>query len=186
MKPPVTNKVMMYRLLSEGAFGNTYPEWRTLADWTDAVLVGGAYYDHEPWAVRSFRKSDKGRLRLDLRKEEVAAYVQTKFGPAEPVSIGPVFNAWMTARVDAYLSPDPPCGLRVLWTPDRTLRSGWQNLSGLRAMGLMKHHLWPSDYDAVWDLLADYPGHVVEFSAFSRAVGTVPNRNAMIWEVRYY
>lgn len=186
MNQPVTNKMMMYESLAAGAFGNTYPEWRTLADWNRDVTVGSAYFDHEPWAVRSFKKSDKARLRLDLRKEDVAAYVQNNFAPDEKVSIGPVFNAWMTARIDVYLSPVPPCGLNVLWTPDKTLRSGWESLSGLRAVGLMRKHLWPSDYDAIQELLEDYPGHVVEFTAFTKAVGTIPNRNAMVWEVRYY
>jgi hypothetical protein len=40
--------------------------------------------------------------------------------------------------------------------------------------------------DCIRDLLDQYPGHVVEFSAYSRKVGVIPNRNTLIWEVRAY
>ena len=55
---------------------------------------------------------------------------------------------------------------------------------GLAAKLIFDHVLWPSDRDDLDVLLQDYPNHVIEFTACDRAVGTIPGRNSIIWEVR--
>lgn len=61
-----------------------------------------------------------------------------------------------------------------------------KHAQGITAIALLKHHLWPASYEDLIELLDTYDGAVVEFTAFDREIGTCPNRNAVIWEVRHY
>ncbi len=61
-----------------------------------------------------------------------------------------------------------------------------KHAQGITAIALLKYHLWPASYDDLMELLDIYDGAVVEFTAFDRDVGTCPNRNTVIWEVRHY
>jgi hypothetical protein len=131
------------------------------------------------------QRNDKRRLFLGVLSEEVPDLIQVYY-PEGGYNLSPALNQWMTLRVDLTHASVPPCGLRAFWTVDKSLRSGWRESSGVVARHLLKDHLWPSDYDDVQELLDLYPGHVVELTAFSRAVGVVPGRNTAIWEVRNY
>jgi len=57
---------------------------------------------------------------------------------------------------------------------------------GLTAEILLRRYCSPASYDDLQELLILYPDHVVEFSAYSRAVGWAVGRNVLIWEVRLY
>lgn len=58
--------------------------------------------------------------------------------------------------------------------------------TGLRAQMILKELLWPSSYDDLMDLIDLFPEHVIEFGAHTRAVGVLPHRNTVVWEVRAY
>lgn len=57
---------------------------------------------------------------------------------------------------------------------------------GLRARLLLQRHCTPASYDDLLTLLELFPDHVIEFSAYRRTVGTLPQRNVIVWEVRQY
>lgn len=57
---------------------------------------------------------------------------------------------------------------------------------GSAARVLLTKHLNPNSYDDMSVLCDRLPGHVVELSALDRFYGTVPHRNAIVWEVRNY
>lgn len=57
---------------------------------------------------------------------------------------------------------------------------------GLQATLLLRRCLWPGDYADLTALLDRFPEHVVEFAAYDRAVGVVPHRNTVFFEVRAY
>lgn len=44
----------------------------------------------------------------------------------------------------------------------------------------------PSDMADIEDLFELYPGHVIELSVYTRVLGCLPNRKAILWEVRAY
>jgi hypothetical protein len=54
---------------------------------------------------------------------------------------------------------------------------------GLRATMVLSHFLDPGDCDWIQELLAEYPGHVIEWSHYRIPCGTL-NRRCIIWEVR--
>lgn len=58
--------------------------------------------------------------------------------------------------------------------------------TGLFAQKILDTYLTSSDYDCLMDLLDIYEGHIIEFTVFDNYVGTIPNRNTIIWEVRKY
>jgi hypothetical protein len=78
----------------------------------------------------------------------------------------------------------PPKGLswrEGMRTPPRT----WKG-SAVRV--LLSHLLSSESYEDLCGpegLVELYPDHVIEFSILSRCLGTVPGRNAVVWEVRY-
>lgn len=59
-------------------------------------------------------------------------------------------------------------------------------LTGLLALNFLKHNLSPASLDDVRDLLKMFPNDVIEFSCYEIEVGTLINRNVIIWEVRGY
>lgn len=78
-------------------------------------------------------------------------------------------------------------------TPNQTHRQFTENLtqgfqtSGIRALAILRSNLWPGDFDWMMHLIETYPhAEAIEFSAYSMAVGTLPNSNCVIWEVRAF
>ena len=70
-------------------------------------------------------------------------------------------------------------------TMRKALQRG-QHTGGLRALCLLRQHLFPSSWEDIQELLERFPDSVIEFSAFEYAVGFLRNRNTVIWEVRNY
>ncbi len=84
-------------------------------------------------------------------------------------------------------------GLQLVYntTPGLTCREATtlcvpEHAYGLTAQHWLQSTAWPSSYDDLMELLDCYPDGVVEFSIFSTAVGKLPHRNHVIWEVRNY
>lgn len=66
-----------------------------------------------------------------------------------------------------------------------TLKKGIQ-ISGLKALMFLRHYMNPNsfiDYEALRDI---YPDSVIEFSCYDHALGNLPNRNTIFWEVRNF
>jgi hypothetical protein len=57
---------------------------------------------------------------------------------------------------------------------------------GSAARGLLRAVLNPNSYDDLMEMIGVYPNHVVEMSVLDCCFGTVPGRNAVVWEVRRY
>ena len=89
---------------------------------------------------------------------------------------------------------DSPTGLVVygIEYPDTsrlTWRTGMPTLGrhwdGIAARHLARH-LNPNSLEDLAAVFVQWPGHVCELSALDRCLGTVPHRNAVVWEVRLY
>jgi hypothetical protein len=61
-----------------------------------------------------------------------------------------------------------------------------QTASRLRAHLILNEFLDANSRDDLSLLLELYPDAVIEFGTYGRAVGTLPRRNTVIWEVRDY
>lgn len=85
----------------------------------------------------------------------------------------------------------PWSGINLLYSrvkePMRTaLATHSESSQGIIAVSLLRWALCPNSYEWLQELLDRYPEHAVEFSAYERRWGTLPNFNTLFWEVRYY
>lgn len=184
----VTRKARMYALLRAGAFGNANPYWGSVEAW-------GADPEarrFSSWGVRTAGVPG-GPCRLFCPDGEVRATCERPEFRALPLDISPMVEAvrTVTLMADVYDSErgllvygidSPPKGCN--WRRD--MPSQARQYGPLESRLLLKRHLNASslaDLEAVFDR---WPGHVVELSALDRPFGTVPGRNAIIWEVRLY
>lgn len=179
----ITNKAQMYELLSAGRFGNHIRVWYTL----DEALASG--YTGLV-SIRSLQVTHPVRL-YHNPMEKLAEIVAGL--PSSVTERGLVFfeappDAKRTiqgelTRLDSgyYLYYSRDCSpMRI------ALEKDGKHAYGLAAKLILQHYLEPSDYDALQDLLDDFPGAVIEFSATSVPIGVIPHRKMVVWEVRHY
>lgn len=66
------------------------------------------------------------------------------------------------------------------------LKSRSKNAQGIVADNLIREAMTPSSYEDWKTLLDIYPSHVLEVSVYDKCLGDIPDRNALVWEVRMY
>lgn len=190
-RKPIITKQQMYQLLQQGKLGNTIPQFLSVADW----LADPSHLKYQFWGVRSATVSGHPACRLNCPQAEVVAYAQKHFPQQVNISLMvdkiTNINAWLEIgyfhdglTVEGIEYPDTSNG----WTwrshmPNPSYRRQWR---GLRAWGILRKHLNENSYDDLFELLAEYPNHIVELSALPCCLGTHEHRNAVIWEVRMY
>ncbi|MFA5856031.1 MAG: hypothetical protein WC867_01635 [Candidatus Pacearchaeota archaeon] len=59
-------------------------------------------------------------------------------------------------------------------------------LTGINAIIFLKQNLTPSSLEDIKELLKIFPNDVIEFSTYEIELGSLRNRNTIIWEVRGY
>lgn len=185
----VTTKARMYELLCAGEFGNTLPNYFSLEEW----VASGDRERYEWWGLRSRLAAGDRRMRLNIHRDEVPRLWASWF-PDGGGNLSVMIDPWVTLRAEVWEADVAPFGLVVYYAAGYDPLDPWRGsfrrygrqLGGLAARSLLETHLWPSDYADLRVTLDRYPGHVVEFSACSRAVGLIPHRNTVIWEVRLY
>lgn len=181
----VTNKRQMYRMLADGDFGNTIPQYFNVDEW----LNSADSKKYAWWGVRTLRPA--GPCKLNCRSVDVAENA-SEFG--EPVNISMMIDK--VTRINLWAEVlETETGLAVygIENPDTRTKS-WRSAMpsegrqwhGLAARGVLSRHLTPSSVADLRALLDRFPGHVVELSACVSCIGTIPGRNAVIWEVRKY
>lgn len=187
--PPITDKREMYRQLAAGTLGNTIPQFFSVADWQ----ASREYHRFDLWGVRSSRHAAHPMTRMYVPRVEVEAYAATHF--ADGVNISNMVDTFLTvtAWLEVYES-DAGLVVQGIEYPDRGLswRHGMRDPARLRtwertaARMVLRKHLNADSLADLESLLSLYPGHVVELSACEQRFGTVPGRNAIVWEVRNY
>jgi len=175
---PVTTKRRMYELVERGRLGN-YPRW---------------------WRSIEQMRADGYRGHVSLRSLEVANPVRLYHVPADQLQ--KCFESLPACQREAGIvfSEDPPDEKRVIqgeWDgyelhytfAKHPMRIAFDeqslHASGPRARLILRSYLQASDYEWLDELTNDFPGHVVEFSAFSVPVGLL-NTYMLVWEVRAY
>ncbi len=183
----IANKARMYRLLAAGAFGNTTPQYFSVAEWESSPDADRYPY----WGVRTLVPG--GPCRLYCPRDEVRETATRPEFAAAGVNISVMIDAVLTVTLyaDVYDSPE---GLLVYCVEHPGKGASWRKvmpargreLRGLAARQVLRKHLNPSSLADLDALFERWPGHVVELSACDRCFGTVPGRNAVVWECRSY
>jgi hypothetical protein len=122
-------------------------------------------------------------------RQEVHEAVLLRRG--QPVNISPMLDTVcdVTLWADVY---DSPTGLMVYGVEFPGKGESWRQgmprrgreFRGLAARNLLRRYLNPSTLADLEATLERWPGHVVELSALDRCLGTIPGRNAVVWECR--
>ena len=184
MPTPISDKLTMYARLAAGAFGNSIPQFFSVAQWRAS---GDA--DRYPfWGVRTLTPG--GPCRLNCPREDVEETV-ARFAPHPPnISVMVSSVGQVTLMADIW---DSPAGVVVEgheypprvpdWRQMMKVRNRWE---GVAARVLLRKHLNPNSLADLWDVFDAYPGHVLELSALDVCFGTRGGRNAVVWEVRNY
>jgi hypothetical protein len=167
----------MYRLWYAGELGNTPHSWKTLDEFRRSGFTGLV-------GIRSLIRG--GPCSYYNRPEDLpslleawpCAYSLTEAMPDHRLMIqgevmrgvgGIVLTYGTTANVkmrDAMKHPE--------------------TATGVIAVALLRHYLWPTSFDEIASLHDQYPDAVIEFGAYDCAVGVLSRRNTVIWEVRGY
>ncbi|HYE59183.1 MAG TPA: hypothetical protein VD948_11785 [Rhodothermales bacterium] len=183
----IRSKNRMYELLEAGAFGNTIPQWFDIDRW-EASADASRY---PVWGVRTLIPG--GPCRLNCPREEVRATAERQEFREAGVNISVMVDAAVrvTLWADVY---DSETGLLVYGIERPPKGGSWRALMpsqgrewrGLSAQMILRRHLNANSLADLEALRERWPGHVYELSACDRCFGTVPGRNAVLWEVRNY
>lgn len=181
MKPSVLTKVDFVRRYQAGEFGNRSPTWNTYAQFLRDRYTGLVHIRNRIQGAKTWYNVPASQVGFKLDQIVNEGWNRSLLyfsgmAPTEKTTFqGEVVQS--TDYLDLFYSHVP------LPMRDSLLQGGKQ-VSGLKALGLMKTYMDPSSFDWVQELLEEYPGHVIEFSCYSVNWGTVPHRNTVIWEVR--
>lgn len=172
----IRSKIEYYRLWRAGVLGNRPRTWATLEDLLKSGWPG-------PVTLRSTQVGFKTKYDLSIKEAATCA----------SLTVGATFNESLPDD-KLLIQGEAMRGERGLELTYSIIRkpmklalaeeTRWAN--GVVAKALLDHYLWPpsrDDFEALWDL---YPDSVIEFGAYSIAVGDQPHRNTLIWEVRNY
>ena len=181
----------MYRRLIAGEFGNTIPQFTHWRPW----IHSEEFQRYDWWGVRSMIPG--GPCWLNVHYYDVMDHVAelTRKGIGYNISI--MIDRIATVRLWAEIAYDASGSLIVYGVENpATLPAGssWRSVmpyggrhwEGSAARMILRRHLNASSLDDLDVLLAKYPDHVVELSACEECIGTIPHRNAVVWEVRKY
>lgn len=183
----IRTKKTMYGLLAAGAFGNTTPQFFSVEEWRRSPEYGR----YPVWGVRTMTPG--GPCRLNCPRDEIEATARAFAAAGHAVNISCMLDRILrvTLWADVY---DSESGLLVYGIEDPPAGGSWRALmpsrgrtyEGVAARLLLRKHLNPNSLADLEALRDAYPGHVYELSACANNFGTVPGRNAVIWEVRSY
>lgn len=188
---PIRTKMDMYRRLGGGEFGNTIPVFYSVEEWENNDCP-----NYGLWGIRSVSAAGDPRMRLNVPAEEIPSLFRSWY-PNGGGNISCMIDRWAVLRAEVFEQPwAEPFGLSMFYVPPGqvdpdspwrgSFRKYGRSVGGVLTQAILQNYLWPSDYEDLKVLLDRFPGHVIEFSACDRAVGLIPNRNTVIWEVRAY
>lgn len=181
MKPPVLTKADMYKRIATGEFGNVIPKWYDYDAW---------YEDHgrsdRIWGVQHTKIAGFPGTRLNVHSDDVHVILRDNFDGKNYCISTMVHqhgnSLWEGDVTREYISGTfKPAG--GSW---RKHMLAPRLIQGCASRLVLRQLLNENSYDDLEILLEQYPDHVVELTALDCCYGTVPHRNAIIWEVRRY
>jgi len=187
MHEPVLSKRDFVLRYKASEFGNHSPTWNTLDEWLE----------DRPWLrmgldqryhIRNRRAGGPTWYDVCHKKVPVKWYAAQSLGEKVYISaMAPHHLNVLQGEVMEGVWGWEFYGARNCWSMPmrKALRKRPISLRGLAAKLLVQRSMNDLSYQWLEYLLEEYPGHVVEFSAFSTCWGTVPGHNTVFWEVRY-
>lgn len=184
----ITTKAKNYKLLLSGKFGNTLASFATIKEAlnSNCKSIGFRYSDRSINGKNFFALVDKDKalqtyndfLRKGAEEDKLKIGEGDKHVKHKLLIQGEI--GYINGTLELAYSKIPNI------TNREASRRGYKRVVGLTAIEMLKYYLWPVDYEWLRELLDNYLDHIIEFSTFSCAVGNIPNRNTVIWEVRKY
>lgn len=186
--PPVLTKRDFVSRFALGEFGNRGPMWNTV----DQFLSGVDSLNSPATLYHLRNRVAGGPTFYNVRGD----YFDLAFHKAlqQGVKESDLYVAEMAPTKETVIQGEvmqTERGLYLFYSYVRkpmrdALTERSAEATGLLAKSLLETYLDPGSYEWINVLLERYPQHVVEFSAYNRYWGTIPNRNTVIWEVRMY
>lgn len=183
----IETKAENYRLYEAGHFGNKLRTWRSLIEIHEDSFTGRVVMRYKGRAGGARYP----RLGEHVTLEEAASLIQIwKARGADVKSIA--FNEAapdeaLLLQGEVMLSTQH---VSLFWSEEKTtMRRAMAKATqtdGLRAIFKLRSALFPSSLNDLEALFELYPDSVIEFSAYRFALGSLPSRNTVIWEVRNY
>ncbi len=189
----IINKNKMYEYLKVGKFGNTTPYSTGIRQWQNYIdeIAFSDGIVSPLWGIRSPFTWDK-RMRLDVPTAEVVEYCIRAYGfdNAQKVNISPMVDQWVLWRGEIWDFPTGwimygVSGMRNVKWREALLRYA-VHTEGIICKTELRRLMNENSFDDLIELFDRYPEHIVEVSILDRCYGTVPHRNAVVWEVRQY
>jgi hypothetical protein len=187
----VENKRVFYELYETGAFGNRALAWNNYDEFTKRSWPGMV-------CIRAKKGISRRMVRYNIKPEEVEDVLR-EFEESGFSRNDLAFNQSMPDS-DLIIQGEVLMGLEGFNLTYTTVKKP-MNLSlkeesiyttGINAKLILQDALWHTSFLDLEELLQIYtnvgsePSCVVEFSAYRVAVGNLPNRNTVFWEVRNY
>lgn len=169
------------RMYQEGAFGNKLRTWASYEALCDSDYHGQVSGRHVRTAGLFIYNQSADALRKEWALPEPPGNYHFNETPPDSLMLIQGELSRQPTGLDLQYSTELNLPLREVINRRPSLTA-----TGIRAKLMLEHYLWPRSQDDIWEMLDAYPDGVLEFSAFAKAVGHMPYRNAIVWEVRNY
>jgi hypothetical protein len=189
----VLNKKQNFRLCHSGVYGNRVRQWESIEEWKNsgysepvamrvAMLAGGGgpkQFGVPPEQVISVARSWEKSRGIPLSEVRIA-----EMADGERVLQGHYLNDVYEQDGETrhgYLRYTLATGqMPIAFEKHRDVAYGH------RADLLIRSLMTTASYEDWQELVAEYSGHVLEFSVWNDCLGDLPHRNAIVWEIRRY
>jgi hypothetical protein len=184
-KGTIDSKQEYYFLYEKGFFGNKAITWNSLSEMINSGWKGEI-------CIRGKKGISRSKARFNLSLEEARNYIHSleKEGILEKdltfnQSL-PDEELLIQGEVMRSLENYSLTYTRVKEPMNYAFAKETLHENGVNALHLLKQNLFPSSYEDLQALFDIFPDSVIEFSSYRIPVGNLPNRNAILWEVRNY
>lgn len=185
--PALKTKAEMFGFYERGWFGNralTWPSKEKMVDSNYQGQIGLRYKD--PRGGGSYFRTE---MTLEEAEFQYAEWLKEGAKPeyflwCESI---PTNRLLLQGEIQRGLSIYDFTYTTEKGVPNRP--SLWKNkqyATGLKAILLCQHFMWPKSYDNLQELFELYPNAVIEFSCVDFECGSIPGHNTIFWEVRHY
>lgn len=184
--PSIKSKQECYLLYESGFFGNKVDTCRSFKE-----ILDNNWSENVSMRSRN-KRIDRKRVSYNIPVEKIPEEIKN----------------WGLAGISEYeisFSKTPPDdrlifqgeimnssnGLHLVYSNLKkpmniALKEDEKILSGILALEYIKENFSPSSFDDLRELLKIFPNDVIEFSCYEIEIGSLANRNVIIWEVRGY
>lgn len=178
---PVLTKADFVRRFQKSEFGNRTQNWNTYDEFRQSGYAGLVHIRNREAGAKTWYNVPAADVFYELR--QIIAHGESTEDKLYFAAMAP--TSATTFQGEVFRSET---GLALYYStiakPMRdSLAEGGKQVYGLTAKLFLEYYLDPVDYDWIQELLDRYDGHIVEFSAYNKACGTL-NRRTIIWEVR--